>query len=191
MCLQTTGLLCIHEPSFEYKKIPSNIPKNLILRGYFQSEKYFKDFENEIKKEFTFKDTTECNIPKETCGVHVRRGDYVNNQSQHPLCSLDYYHAAIREINADVYMIFSDDPDWCSSNFRGDNYVVVRGNSPERDMQMMSNCDSNIIANSSFSWWAAWLNAKNTNKVIAPKNWFGERSPYSSKDIYCEDWVIL
>ena len=179
------------EPSFEYREIPLNIPKHLILSGYFQSEKYFKKFESAIRKDFTFREKIDCHIPPKTCGVHVRRGDYVKNQNQHPLCSLSYYQKAMEAIDADFYMIFSDDPDWCSSNFKQKNHTVVRGNSPERDMQLMSKCDSNIIANSSFSWWAAWLNTRNTGKVIAPNKWFGDKSSNNPKDIYCEDWLVL
>jgi hypothetical protein len=184
-------IVMYHEPSFEYREIPSNIPKNLILKGYFQSEKYFKDFENEIREEFTFKNQSTYKVPSGSCSIHVRRGDYLKLQSHHPLCDMDYYSKAMSVIKADNYLIFSDDPSWCFDNFKGDQYTVISGNSPAEDMQLMSECDNNIIANSSFSWWGAWLNSKLEKKVIAPKKWFGSGSPHSAKDICCEGWNIL
>lgn len=178
------------EPKFTFTEIPLTF-KDLVLEGYFQSEKYFSDCKDTIRKEFTFRNQSTYKVPPGSCSIHVRRGDYLKIQSHHPVCDMSYYNKAMEMIKADNYLIFSDDPAWCSDNFKGDQFTVVSGNPPTEDMELMSKCDNNIIANSSFSWWGAWLNIKNAHKVIAPKKWFGNGSPYSAKDIYCEDWNIL
>jgi hypothetical protein len=94
-------------------------------------------------------------------------------------------------IPSDKYMIFSDDNDWCRENFKQENVEIVSGNTADEDLQLMSLCDNHIIANSSFSWWGAWLGNNKCKSVVAPKVWFGESNPFPTEDIYCDGWKIL
>tara|TARA_R110000851_G_scaffold116894_4_gene243370 strand:- start:5281 stop:6009 length:729 start_codon:yes stop_codon:yes gene_type:complete len=186
---ESIGTVLYREPKFTFSQIPTHIP-DLILEGYFQSEKYFKDLEEDIREEFTFKKTPVRDIPKNTCSIHVRRGDYVKLENHHPLCSLDYYTKAMSLIPSDKYMIFSDDNDWCRENFKQEKVEIVSGNTADEDLQLMSLCDNHIIANSSFSWWGAWL-SDGRGKVVAPKQWFGAKGPDSSKDLIPNEWVTV
>ena len=180
------------EPSFNYRELPVNIPKNLILKGYFQSEKYFKDFENEIREEFTFRHQATRSIGKNTCSIHVRRGDYLKLQKNHPVCSMSYYHSAMSLVDADNYLIFSDDPEWCRLNFTQDNVEVISDQSPSEDMQLMSLCDNHIIANSSFSWWGAWLGKNINKKIIYPSKWFGiDYDAHDTSDLTPDSWISI
>lgn len=198
-----SGLNIYQESSFNYNQNFSFIGDNTDLLGYFQTEKYFKNIEDKIRKEFSFKKEIleECskniaNIKskynKKICSLHIRRGDYVNLQNYHALCTQEYYKSAI-DLNAGcVFYIFSDDIEWCKTNFVGENFVFSEKNSQQDDLCLMSLCDNNIIANSSFSWWAAWLNNNKNKQVIAPNNWFGPAyKHYNTTDLYCEDWIRI
>tara|TARA_A100001515_G_C4537482_1_gene199016 strand:- start:21 stop:752 length:732 start_codon:yes stop_codon:yes gene_type:complete len=178
------------EPQFTYNEIPANIP-DLILEGYFQSEKYFKDLENIIREEFSFRRSPVREVPKNTCSIHVRRNDYLDLKDHHPLCSMDYYLKAMSLVPSNNYMVFSDDPVWCMENFKQSNVEVVSGNTADEDLQLMTMCDNHIIANSSFSWWGSWLGHNESKKVIAPSRWFGPAKKFNTSDIYCPGWVII
>lgn len=185
------------EPSFSYNEIPYN--QNTILYGYFQSEKYFdKDY---IKDFFQPKETIReviyenyANILQgETVGIHFRRTDYLQIQHQHPVQSMDYYNAAIEEIgDCDRYIVFSDDINWCKNNLSYKNMVFIEGNPDYIDLFLMSMCKHNIIANSTFSWWAAWLNKNQEKKIIATSKWFGDHYKHNdTKDLYPEEWKVI
>ena len=176
-----------------------NCPDNIDLFGYYQTEKYFKHIEDEIREDFTFKeDITKvskeiffqlfgeqvraprgrrgrwrhCRTPK-VISLHVRRGDYVANPN-HPIQSLEYYQQALSHFDENLpVIIFSDDPQWCNEQelFKPDRFFISEGGDTRVDLCLMSLCSYHIIANSSYSWWGAWL-AK-SNQVIAPKKWFG------------------
>lgn len=188
-----------NETVFNYDKRYESITDNTNLFGYFQSEKYFLSIEDEIRKDFTFKDEIVDNSKKflnslddkrRFISMHIRRTDYVGLQNFHPLCSLDYYTDAMKYFGESNFLIFSDDIEWCRKNFIGKQYFFSEGNKEIDDLCIMSMCDGNIIANSSYSWWGAWLN-KNNN-VVAPKKWFG--NAYTNKnteDLYCRNWKIL
>ena len=178
------------EPRFTYTEIPVGY-RDLILEGYFQSEKYFIDCKDVIREEFTFKNPVNYEVTPGSCSIHVRRGDYLNIQKDHPLCDMEYYNKAMKLMGSDNYLVFSDDPDWCSDHFKGDQFTIVSGNTAEEDMQIMSKCDDNIIANSSFSWWAAWLNTNEQQRVVAPGKWFGDITGMETTDLYLKDWIIL
>lgn len=190
-----------NEPFFSYKKIP-NFIESVKLHGYFQSEKYFIDHKKEIGDLFVIpKEKSEFLLKKyslilngNTCSIHVRRGDYVNLQSYHPLQTLDYYKKSYSEIGEDkTFFIFSDDIKWCENNlYFIKNKIYCKDNEDYEDLYLMSMCENNIIANSSFSWWGAWLNQDKKNKIIAPKNWFGpSNSHLGTKDIYLYNWIII
>lgn len=192
-----------NEPWFHYTEIP-NINSNVYIQGYFQSEKYFKEYRDEIREMFSMplKDITNLKrnivekygkeiVNKETCSIHVRRGDYLNSPNHHPQQGIQYYMKAAKKIGMDkIFLIFSDDIQWCKENFpEVDNFKFIEGYKDYEDLTLMSMCNHNIICNSTFSWWAAWLNASLSKRVIIPKNWFGSAySNYNTDDIYCEGW---
>ena len=124
--------------------------------------------------------------------LHIRRGDFVWNNKNHPPLSLDYYKSALELFDSDrEVIIFSDDTEWCKEQelFADDRFAVAEGGDQFYDLCLMSMCDDFIIANSTFSWWGAWLG--NRGKVIAPKRWFGETLGHDTKDLYCEGWEVL
>ena len=181
-----------YEPSFEYRKI--NYVDGLYLIGYFQSEKYFLHNRDSILELFepTKTDIDYINkkyydlLKTKNCSVHIRRGDYVKIQDHHVLCTLDYYKDAVKTIGEDSnFIIFSVDIQWCKENLHFKNCHYI-------EMYLMSMCNNNIIANSTFSWWGAWLNQNKDKKVIAPKKWFGQsKSNLITKDIYAEKWLVI
>lgn len=170
---------------------------NVDLYGYFQSEKYFKHIEDEIRKDFTFhqdvvESCREILDNQEAISLHIRRSDYLHLQSFHPVPPIEYYIEALKKLPDVPVLIFSDDIDWClmQSVFDPDRFFVSQANSAEHDMCFMSMCKYHIIANSSFSWWGAWL--ARSEKVIAPKIWFGPSlMDHDTSDLYCEGWETL
>lgn len=189
----------IYEVEFSFNEnIFNNCPKWVNLHGYFQSEKYFKHIEDDIRQDFEFRD--EIYIPAKELidtldnpiSLHIRRTDYITNEN-HNCLDLDYYKEALSNFSSDrTVVIFSDDPDWCKQQelFSDDRFLVSENNSNYLDLCLMSLCKEHIIANSSFSWWGAWL-AK-SKKVIAPSKWFGPgNSHLDTKDIYCSDWIVI
>ena len=174
--------------------------------GFWQSAKYFSTVEKDVRKTFTFhKDTLKqanktlayqiLTSDSPFISVHVRRGDYLQEEDFRGVCSVDYYRKAIEYLTHKVdnprFIFFSDDIEWVKREFYMDKSVFVdwnKGDASWQDMYLMTLCSHNIIANSSFSWWGAWLN-ENTNKiVIAPRRWFLNSENY---DILPEDWIKL
>ena len=190
----------VQENGFTFNKDLFKIDKtkNYSLYGFFQTEKYFKHIEKQIRKDFTFKDEIkdDCDqIIKQftnPIALHIRRGDFVWNNKNHPPLSLDYYESALKLFDSDrEVIIFSDDTEWCKNQdiFADDRFAVAEGGDQFYDMCLMSMCDDFIIANSTFSWWGAWLG--NRGKVVAPKQWFGEALSHDTKDLYCKGWIVL
>jgi hypothetical protein len=196
-----------HENKFGYNQEIESLPDNSSLNGYFQTEKYFNEFRDLILSQFVFKssyrDLAESyiqTIRKENrdaviASIHVRRGDYVMFPDHHPPCSFSYYNSAIEELRIAnekvVYLIFSDDVDWCKTEFIDPSYIITDLNNPYSEMCAMSLCDHNIIANSSFSWWGAWLNVNLNKTVIAPSRWFGSQINKDVSDVYGKGWKII
>ena len=191
----------LQEEKHEFdERIYDNIPDNCDLVGYFQTEKYFTKFESEIRKDFTFKKDiiktcesirSSIDVDKPLVSIHIRRGDYTQLQDFHPLCPVGYYLDSLTIVGDDHYpVVFSDDIEWCKNNLNLDEAYYCDGNSQFVDMCLMSMCDSNIIANSSFSWWGAWLNNNKDKTVVAPSQWFGSKlANKNTDDMYCEGWV--
>tara|TARA_R110002167_G_scaffold168187_1_gene365822 strand:- start:1734 stop:2540 length:807 start_codon:yes stop_codon:yes gene_type:complete len=197
------------EPSFNYWPDVFSFSGDCYLSGYWQSGKYFKTCADDIRKDFTFK-TELSHKNKELAdsigsmnavSLHVRRGDYVSNsktQKTHGLCSLGYYQSAIEFISSEVssphFFIFSDDIDWVKNNLKIGFPVTYVGNNQGvdsfNDMRLMSLCKHHVIANSSFSWWGAWLNPDPDKIVVAPKCWF-YNYPVDTSDLYCDGWALL
>lgn len=181
----------------------------IYLDGYWQTEKYFKNIRSELLTTFipaktisSYTKEVEEKIQSSEMAVciHVRRGDYLlsKNQSIHGSCTMEYYEKGIsyfkEKFKSTRFFVFSDDILWCKENLKlGSDAFFVDGNSVERnheDIYLMSKCRHNIIANSSFSWWGAWLNKNAGQEVIAPKQWF-VTGKHNSQDIYCEGWIKL
>jgi hypothetical protein len=196
------------EPYFHFWKEILNVSGNCYLQGYWQSEKYFSEAATKIRKDFVFCKPLEnqsLNLARQiskvnSVSLHVRRGDYANNPlttSVHGLCSLDYYMAAIKYITERVqeprFFIFSDDIEWVKNNLKLSwpcEYVDCnRKDQSYNDMRLMSMCKHNIIANSSFSWWGAWLNPNLYKIVIAPNKWFANE--INTQDLIPLNWVRL
>jgi hypothetical protein len=195
-----------HEEDFKFNPQVLSLNPNTDLYGYFQNEKYFKKYRGEILEVFTFKEKYETEaksfltekigsgmVDKSIVSLHVRRGDYTLYPQYHPVCSDDYYQSAIGkfDLQNSLFLVFSDDIEWCKKKFEGDNFMFSDTNDPYLDLAIMSMCDHHIIANSSFSWWGAWLNRSEDKKVIAPSRWFGEALNKDSSDVYCEGWEVI
>jgi len=174
------------ESGFSYSEIP--FKENCSLSGYFQSWKYFDNCKEYIE---TILSPPPVEDLKDYCCVHVRRGDYLNFPLHHPTQPMQYYMKAIRKIPINKFMVFSDDPEWCKNNFKDSRFTINETGSVICDFSKMISCSHHIIANSSFSWWAAWL-CKNKNKVVvAPSNWFGPMyRSYSTADLIPSRWII-
>lgn len=185
------------------------VPDDSYLDGYWGSEKYFKDIEDIIRKEFTFKSKPDDINQKminqmkncDSVSIHIRRGDYVNDKKTnqfHGVCDLDYYIRAIaliaKKVNNPKFFVFSDDPQWAKQNLHLKSPCVYvdhnTGKKDYEDMRLMSKCRHNIIANSSFSWWGAWLNSNKNKIVIAPKKWFNDKS-INTKDLIPNSWIKI
>lgn len=176
------------EPNFHYTKIdlPNQYGQVINLYGYFQSYKYFEKFSDIIHNIFNLKTQDE-----DICFIHVRRGDYIGQAGYHTNLTLDYYREAIDYMLSNgitKFKIFSDDLDWCREHFFNYDNVSFSTNVNEiDDLTEMSNCRAAIIANSSFSWWGAYLSK--SKLVVAPKNWFGPLYHYyNTEDIYLPEW---
>ena len=192
----------VPEPHFHFSEdLFNNCPDNITLHGYYQSEKYFKNVEEEIRHDFTFKPEIAVNCKHTMSTVdtpialHIRRGDYLRNSDQHTNLGLDYYKASLEKFDKErTVIIFSDDPGWCKEQdlFSGDRFLVAEGNDSYTDLCLMSLCSDFIIANSSFSWWGAWL-SKGVDKIVcAPDNWFGPNNAHHNTcDILPSEWVIV
>ncbi|CAN5449686.1 alpha-1,2-fucosyltransferase [soil metagenome] len=185
------------QPHYHFYEDFLSLPSNLYLTGYWQSEKYFLPIASEILKQFSSKEflqdrnnTLQQKMKSEnSVAVHVRRGDYAstsNYSSFFGVLPMDYYKLAIAKMNAEVsdpsFYFFSDDPEWCRQNFQGLKAEFIdhnKGADAFNDLLLMSSCRNNIIANSTFSWWGAWLNQFRGKKVIAPLQWF--RTDYLTK----------
>ena len=185
-----------HENLFTYNQETSYLPDMTGISGYFQTDKYFKFIESEIKEIFLFKkeiieEANKYIEIKNGISIHVRRGDYLDSPNHHPAQSIEYYKNAISQFDENSkFYIFSDDTEWCKQNLIIKNSKIIESNNPYVDMYLMSLCEGHIIANSSFSWWGAWL-AKNSKKVIAPAIWFGSEIKKDTSDIYCKNWIKI
>lgn len=198
--------------ALQYEPVIEEMDGNVIMSGYFQSELYFKNIKSDIQEDFSFKKSlsgknlelseqiTNC----ESVAIHVRRGDYItdmNASKNFVTCGKEYYQRAIDHITHNVqnpkFYIFSEDMDWIKENLDFKVFPAIfidwnRGKESHLDMQLMSLCKHNIIANSSFSWWAAWLNQNAEKIVIAPEKWF--QDAFKNKfleSFYPQGWIKM
>lgn len=176
------------EPFFHYQKIPYQ--PNLDLKGFFQSYKYFEDCQDIVLGLLTPKQTFP--IQWGITSIHCRYGDYVNNSAYAQL-DLTYYNEAIKIVNSKKYLVFSDDIERCKSKFVGDKFIFVEEKDPVIALSLMSSCENNIICNSSFSYWGAYLNKFPGKQIIAPKQWFGPSliKTHNTKDLLLPEWMAI
>lgn len=173
--------------------------QNVLLDGYWQSESYFSHCKDQILKEFGFN----WQHRPGWCSIHVRRGDYLKYPDKHPVVTASYLNKAINYIiskGITQFIFFSDDIPWCRSYVQigeWNTHVTIRyseGLSEKEDLELMSSCEHNIISNSTFSWWGAWLN-RNPNKiVISPSkdNWFGPGNAHlDTTDLIPDYWIQI
>lgn len=193
-------------------------PDNVNLHDYFTTEKYFSNVKHIIRKDYTFK--KEILEPcKEIIGelyrpifIHVRRGDYLSNPNAHPVCPIEYYERALSYFDSESpVLVFSDDIEWCKEQnlFESDRFMLSeyeeryphtcdtlegrqRSLIPYFDLCMMSLCSGGIIANSTMSWWGAWLIDNPSQPIVAPRKWFGDYyKDYNIDDLFPESWIQL
>lgn len=194
----------ISEAHFHYDPRPSEVPPPLLLDGYWQSERYFLNTRPVLSTELTIVLTgANATLSKEmrernSVAVHVRRGDYLSNSSAnlfHGVCEPEYYRRAAHAIEQQVgpvhYYLFSDDIEWAAQNLDFLRpAIVVNLNSPTEahlDLELMRRCKHHIIANSTFSWWGAWLSDTTNKIVIAPSRWFLDAS-IDTRDLVPASW---
>lgn len=192
------------EPTFGYSTL-QNFSKSVILEGYYQSELYFEDYKEEIKSLFELTDELkpsfefigECKV-----AIHVRRGDYLKHPDMHITMSKEYYMKAKQIIEEKLgfiptYYYFSDDIQYTKEMFKNNinnNDKFISGYKDYEELYIMSQCNHFIIANSTFSWWAAYLSSKESEFdkiVICPNPWFGIKGPQDFHSIYCKNWIQL
>ena len=197
------GLKHVKEKHLHFDREILSLPDGIYLNGYWGSEKYFTNISEIIRHELTVKaplsgknkEIAEMIMSCNSVSVHVRR--YLPNMGITEFCGLDYYLRSVKQITRTIikphFFIFSDDKEWTYANFKLPCPVTfVDYNGPSKDyedMRLISLCKHNINANSTFSWWGAWLN-KNTDKMVfAPKKWFTEKARNSAKDVIPDSWI--
>ena len=198
-----------NQKGFEYDEAFEEYPNNSYLNGYWQSERYFATVRDVLLKDLIIKKemSEQCKLTKSlilnsnSVSLHIRRGDYVSNKNataSHGILSLEYYNKAMTHLNGlhqDLKVfIFSDDMNWVKENLKLTNECVYvdfnTGENSVFDMYLMSQCKHNIIANSSFSWWGAWLNQNPHKTVIAPEKWFADKN-LNTKDLIPNSWLKI
>ncbi|PWC56253.1 hypothetical protein TSH7_28590 [Azospirillum sp. TSH7] len=198
----------VREPHFHYSPDVVQVSSAGYFSGYWQSERHFDDVAPLIRLEFTPKqplaganlEVARAIAARNAVSLHVRRGDYISDPKVnvlHGVCSLDYYRAAVAHVAARVekpeFFVFTDDPDWIRTKLKLDfpAYLVTQNqDAPVEDLRLMTLCRHHIIANSSFSWWGAWLGEKPGQIVCAPQRWFGAY-PHDTRDLVPDRWTRL
>lgn len=204
------GYIVFSEKQFNFDRNVQRVKPNTFIEGFFQSEMYFKCIEGVLHEDFKFAKLPDDNNRKvlslinnagTSVSLHIRRGDYVEKKrykNTYAQCSLDYYMRAIKYFEKRfpefTVFVFSDDMEWVKRNLKLPcKCVYVSHNKGDRgveDLRLMSSCTHHIIANSTFSWWGAWLNPNENKIVIAPKKWFNDESIIQT-DIIPEGWIQI
>lgn len=193
------------ENGLGYNAAFDTLPDNTYLHGYWQCERYFAHIADDIRAAFVPRhpmsaqnaDMAQRIAAGPSVSLHVRRGDYLT-VGAHGICDQTYYDAALAAVTqgltSPTVYVFSDDPQWAKENLpMSFEKVVVDFNGPDsdyEDMRLMSLCQHNVIANSSFSWWGAWLNANPNKRVAGPANWFSNPK-LSNPDILPDRWIKI
>lgn len=184
------------EPHFAFSPLPNK--QDMVIDGYFQTEKYFKHNKNLIKESFYFSEDIKNKINKrlktinqKILGVHVRTGDFLStgNFSSHFICNKKYYSNALECFNLNDYFIIvcTDSPADLFKFFPKEDIAFSNSSNELEDLYLLSQCDSLILTNSSFGWWGAYL-GKEKNNVCVPSKWFAKDGPQDYNDIYIDKW---
>ena len=179
---------------FGYHEIPK-FENGVTLVGFFQSLKYFENVQEEVKKTFNLKYTEGY---EDHVSIHVRRGDYVQNENSFPPITVEYVREAMEKLPSEQskkVLIFSDDIEWCKANFRDLNCEFSEGRNTYEDLCLMASCGHHIIANSTYSWWGAYLGRNPDKVVVSPHHtsWFGTSNgcPTDTKDLIPDEWIQI
>lgn len=187
------------EKSYVYTPIPYK--PNMLMEGYLGHEKYFSHRKREILA--LFKDEMIVNrirhmysgMLDNSVSIHVRRGDYLKFPDVYILLSPEYYYHAIKLLDEkaeiDHILVFSDDIPWCRKNLKDKRMIFITNKPDYIDLYMMSLCDHNILANSSFSWWGTYLNENEGKIVYAPKKWFKDGCEANAESLFCNNWIKI
>lgn len=184
--------------NFPFHYIDSPLEDNTLIDGFFQSEKYFKHNRDKILDYLDFTETSKIVKSKygeilngRTTSIHIRRGDYLRHPNHHPTQSIEYYNKSVDMLKdkTDQFLVFSDDINWCEENLKLENSIYINDEKDYNELYLMSLCDNNIIANSSFSWWGAWLNKNDDKLVVGPTKWFGSAINHKTSDILPDEWI--
>lgn len=203
------GIPVFRETSALYDPMFEKIQQPVFLDGYFQSENYFVPFRQQIMEEFIIREEPSPAasqilrqiLSTDAIALHIRRGDYVTNpiaSAYHGTCSLDYYHAGLDRVTEGLSkphcFVFSDDPYWVRENFKPNIPMTLvdihRTDQAHEDLRLMMTCQKFVIANSSLSWWGAWLSSCDGKKVVAPLNWY-QNSDKDTSDLIPKTWLRL
>lgn len=196
-----------HTMGYDFKPEVLQVRKPTFFSGCWLSEKYFADISESVRSAFKFPEfneeknlsMTEYMEGRDSISMHVRRGDYAGDNNYEGVCDRSYYRRCLdfvlKKAKDPLVLVFSDDPDWCASNLdlpSGTEITIVdwnRQNNSYRDMQLMSQCRYNIIANSTFSWWGAWLN-RDALEILSPNKWYNSEEKRAG-DIIPPGWTLF
>lgn len=198
----------IREHGYPFDPSVINAPRNAYLDGHWQTEKYFKDIEDTIRQDLTIKDPPDKKYltmldkisRTNSVSLHIRRADYLvgKNTSVFTICQPEYYKQALafitQKIGISELFVFSDDIEWASKNISFPRPITFVSDGDFADYQeliLMSSCKHNIIANSTFSWWGAWLNNNHQKIVVTPKKWFFIATTIDERDIIPSTWIKI
>lgn len=182
-----------HDPStFNYNEIP-HFPHGIKLIGFFQSEKYFMNAHDEVREAFKLKHTEGY---ENSMSLHIRLGDYVQHSQSFPPIGPEYIREALKKIPhvVDKRLVFSDDISGArailQTYFPHLDWTYIEGQNEFEDMSLMASCRYNVIANSTFSWWSAWLNQNENKVIVSPHHtsWFGPNGPTATQDLIPDGW---
>lgn len=174
--------------------------KNQIIKGYFQSEKYFINHKEIIKSLFLPSENEIKEVKNELeekkqnsslVSIHIRRGDYLKFSHHHYVQTIDYYNSAMKYFPDSKFFIVSDDMNWAKENIKGENIIYSDFKDEISDFYSMICCDHNIISNSTFSWWAAYLGQKENKVIAAPKQWYQHNAKIDISDLIPDKWIII
>jgi hypothetical protein len=205
--IPSSGSIVLKEQTFRYDPLVLRFPPDCVLDGFWQSERYFTQIASLLRQELRLTEPSTAlvdaiaQLSDSTVALHVRRGDYITNPvtaGYHGVCSLEYYRSAVSLVRQQypdaAIMVFSDDPVWCQEHLDlGQPFILADSfglSSAAEELQLLSGCAHQVIANSSFSWWGAWLNPSAHKLVIAPSRWFADPA-ISTSDLFPESWVRL
>jgi len=193
------GFFQFTEKDFSFSEIDLPKDTNIFINGYFQSEKYFIKNRKLIVDSFFSNSRIFDNLKKrypevfeeEITSIHLRRGNYLSLSNVYNNLDIKYYMDAIELLDSKKVFVFSDDLNYCYNNFTDKKFNIIQGNTDLEDLYLMALCKNNIIANSSYSWWGAWLNQNHNKKIIAPNHWFKDRNDFIIRDLIPQSWIKI